>query len=398
MSWLTDQAPAADDLIVFNNSYLFRQGISTTKNDQYLACRVGDDGTLRTPASVVTLSNFNADFKLFRAKSSMPEAAELQALVDREIARLGQLVFILVGAVDDTVTTSETLNHRDFDELIVDPTLDRVVTVEGRRITVRETTDEERIWEELTTGDLLVEEIDHEALRNAVGTALDKLDERAYARLLLPTRHADVPGTAIDQILAVLRDQRNEYQEALSRCDGDPDKDRGAFNEVLRVAYNFSSDALGLVRLIVSICDLKAVVLWGTIGEHFALAEAFRALPWVRSNQKPSLKGYVDTIGEARNAAFHNLFPFRKTLEVDLPTDSLQNVNLRIFSEHSKKRHNELRFEDKELVDVLVEFTRARYRRVTPRFWRQNLEVMNATIELFDSTGRYLRLLNAQRQ
>ena len=72
-------------------------------------------------------------------------------------------------------------------------------------------------------------------------------------------------------------------------------RDPRAFNEVLRLPYNFAGDAKTFIELIVSICDLKPVVLWGTIGSHFALSEAFRALPWMRSRNKASLKKYVDT-------------------------------------------------------------------------------------------------------
>ena len=168
-------------------------------------------------------------------------------------------------------------------------------------------------------------------------------------------------------------------------------------NDILRIAYNFSSDATGFLRLIVSLCDLKPVVLWGTIAEHHALSEAFNELPWSRSKLKPSLGNYQRTIADARNSAFHNLFPFRKSLSVSLPEAALGTPELRIFSEHTRRSENQLTYRDKELVDVLLEFTRARERRVSLTFWRQNLAVMDAAISLFQRTNEFLKMLAALR-
>lgn len=169
-------------------------------------------------------------------------------------------------------------------------------------------------------------------------------------------------------------------------------------NEILRIAYNFASDATTYLNLIVSICDLKPIVLWGTIAEHIALSEAFKQLPWTRSRNKPSMKNYTLTISDARNSAFHNLFPFRKSLQLTLPQSALQNAELRIFSEHGKKKDNRLSFQDRELIDLLTEFTRARERRVASRFWQQNLAVMDATIALFSATNSFLKTLYASAQ
>lgn len=96
---------------------------------------------------------------------------------------------------------------------------------------------------------------------------------------------------------------------------------------------------------------------------------------------------------DARNSAFHNLFPFRKSLKVPLPDAALGTPELRIFAQHTKKSENQLTYRDKELVDVLLEFTRARERRVSLSFWQKNLEVMDAMIRLFQRTNEFLKLL-----
>jgi hypothetical protein len=127
----------------------------------------------------------------------------------------------------------------------------------------------------------------------------------------------------------------------------------------------------------VSICDLKPIVLWGTIAEHHALSVAFNQLPWARSKRKASLKNYQQAIADARNSAFHNLFPFRKALRVPLPETAIGAPQLQIFSEHAKKSSNELTYTDKGLVDILVEFTRVRERSLPVSFWERNGEVMS---------------------
>jgi hypothetical protein len=72
----------------------------------------------------------------------------------------------------------------------------------------------------------------------------------------------------------------------------------------------------------------------------------------------------------------------------------LKDVSLRLFAEHgSKQTINELRYQDKELVDVLLQFTRARERRAPASFWRKNLDVMDATIQLFGKVDAVLAQL-----
>ena len=151
-----------------------------------------------------------------------------------------------------------------------------------------------------------------------------------------------------------------------------------------------------LIRLIVSICDLKPIILWGTIAEHFALSEEFRQLPWTRSHDKPSLKNYEYIISNSRNRTFHNLFPFRKTLKVSLSNSAIQKPELLIFSEFGQKKNNKLSYHDKELVDILTKFTRAREQRVSDHFWQQNLKVMDAAIELFKKTSTFLKILHKE--
>jgi hypothetical protein len=390
-TWLAGEQPSTGDMAVVNNSFVFRD-VKTVKSDRFIA--FSELSQTRPEAHVVKAPRQNLDFKRFSgAGLSQLEVLDIESAVEEEIQRVGFLVFLLIGEVRDTVTLEEPVGHQDMDRIIWDPSAG-TPTVDNGVVTTGQVHDEEPVWRAVAASFSGQGVEVSDGLRDAVGTAMDKLQERAEAVVVIPSSPDVSDAGILDSILVVIREQRDQYSEALTRLDAATGQDISALNEVLRIAYNFASDATGILRLIVSICDLKPLVMWGTIAEHYALSEAFRALPWTRSKNKPTLKNYQGNIGDARNSAFHNLFPFRKTLRVELPTDAIGDPSLTIFSEHSKKSANELTYRDKELVDVLTEFTRARDRQVPSGFWQRNLDVMDRTIELFEATNRFVKELH----
>jgi hypothetical protein len=286
----------------------------------------------------------------------------------------------------------------EYATVVWDPTIPEVARLDGDRIVVNRTDDEELIWRVLHQDPVIAGADDLHLLRQNLGIALDKLQDQALAQVRIPQPGEEIGMGITDAILAVLREQRNEYARALQPGTTGDTAVAPTPNDVLRIAYNFASDATTFLRLIVSICDLKPIVLWGTIAEHFELAEAFNSLPWSRSTHKPSLKSYQQAIGDARNSAFHNLFPFRKSLRISLPEMALGAPELQIFSEHTKKSQNQLTYRDRELVDVLIEFTRARERSLSLSFWAKNLKVMDATVNLFQRTNDFVKALSRVRQ
>jgi len=384
-AWSSNEKPSAGDVVVINNSFVFRD-VATTKSERYLAVEVQSDGSFAEPF-VCEPPSFNSEFKKFSAKSANLRArSPLADAIQGETAELGELIFILIGELQDIEVLSEEISTDLFDTVEWHPTLPDVLSVDGRVIRVKQTHDEEQLWQRLLEivtppGDAV------ESLRDALGIALDKLQDQAVARVSVPVRGSAPASGMTDAIVDVLRNERSQYAAALDAA-GDV-----ISNDVLRIAYNFASDATTYLRLIVSVCDLKPLVMWPAIADHHRLSEAFKVLPWTRSRKKPSLKNYYDTIADARNVAFHNLFPFRKSLIVSLSDEALRSAELWMFAEHGKKKANELRFRDKELVDVLLEFTRARYRVVSDNFWQRNLEVMDATLALFERTNTVLKLL-----
>jgi len=67
---------------------------------------------------------------------------------------------------------------------------------------------------------------------------------------------------------------------------------------------------------------------------------------------------------------------------------------LRLFPEYAVRGSEEtLDYEDRALVELLTDFTRVSERSVSPQFWRRNIAVMEATIDLLSRTSLALKLL-----
>lgn len=65
---------------------------------------------------------------------------------------------------------------------------------------------------------------------------------------------------------------RQEYEVALWKCSGRREAATGHLREVMRIAYNLVGDATKV--LLVSVADVKTVLLWCTIYKHSAAAKA----------------------------------------------------------------------------------------------------------------------------
>jgi hypothetical protein len=395
LAWKESKPIAHKDIILINNSFVFRD-VKTIKAKEFLSI-IDNEETFEDDIAIARGIQFNVDFKHISSKSTnLQDIEPLSSQITPQLEKLGQLVFLLIGEILDTEIIEVHMNHSSFSTVAWDPTMQDIVRIETDRILVSRTDDEDLVWNILETQLQNEENSISEGLKEALGVALDKLQDHAVAHVRIPQPGEEIRSGMTDAILVVLREQRDEYSAAISEL-GDSNLSVSSLNDILRIAYNFASDATGYLRLIVSICDLKPVVLWGTIAEHYTLSEAFNSLPWSRSRQKASLKNYTQSIADARNSAFHNLFPFRKSLRVPLSEEALGTPELQLFSEHTKKKNNQLTYDDKALVDVLLEFTRARERRLPLSFWQKYLDVMNATITLFESTSRFLKTLATAR-
>jgi len=399
--WFKRESLEEGDIVVFNNSFVYRDKIKTSKNKQYLCVKVKNGMVDTNDIYVYNSSDQNSDFKSYSAKSGkLPPLESLTEALERELNKLGRLIFVLIGKLQD-VPSSVPVNHRLIKELKFNPFEQRTSVVKDSEndkivVIVNQLTDPEAAWDIIT--DELQNEIGENlsSLENAFGKAFEKLQEDAKLELVLPKPGEPmIDSSFISRLRESVSEQSKLYKDALqlySRGDSSTDS---YLRDVMRIAYNFADDAIKVLQLLISVADLKGILLWCTIKEHFEIAEAFRNLPWTKSSKKPSLEKYKVIISGARNRAFHNLLAFDRTIEADLSDVSVYARRLTILPPHGRRSNiASFDYEDREMVEILTSLTRAPEVAVPLDFWKRNVRVMEAFEKLLESTEEALWMLN----
>jgi hypothetical protein len=380
-NWFSNLKPTKEGHVVFNNSYLFRENIKTTKSENYLAVQFDPQkGSMDVEGLyVVDGISINTDFQYFvKGSSNVGKEILLDNAIRKFVRKFGKVGFVLIGTIVDDVVLRASVGESGIDELILDPTQKDDVRIDATKIVIKELFDDETLWLKLQ------EKVNplSESLAAPIAKALNNLRETAYVRLKIPADVSEVSRTMLDEIVEAFESAITEYKSSLDKCKGYSGTNPEEFNNVLRIAYNFAGDAMDLLRLIVQISDLKPVVLYSTIHTQLSLSNAFKELPWPRTEKKGSLKLYDKTVKGARNRAFHRLFPFSKAIDVDVSGLSFRAKKLRLFPEYGAHKSNTLDYEDRELVEIMTQFTRTTEHTVTPVFWQKNLAVMENTVAL----------------
>ena len=402
--WISGEASTGEGVVAINNSFVYRDLVKTTKNGQYLCVSVKDGKVVSDSPSAAKPQAFNNDFKFFKSASKvMPETQALETAVDAEIAALGQLVFVLVGEIEDVVCEVE-IDHAYAHILRFDPKQKdaaRLIAInhENKVMAVNELIDPEAAWNEIAA--TVEKEIgkETEGFQAAFSTAFDRLQQQAQSRLILPSSGAPQSQSSfLSRVRSSVKEQRRLYEDGLRKTSRAKTNQASHLNEVLRIAYNFADDAINVLALLISVCDLKGIVSWCTLPQHFALAETFRGLPWTKIKGKPSLKRYQEVVNGARNRAFHNLLGFDRSLFSDLTGIDVKARSLTLLPAHARRKgHVAFDYEDRELVEVLSQLTLAPETAVSMEFWRRNADVMAKFEDLLDATENALWLLNAAR-
>lgn len=385
---------ADEKIIILNNSFIFREAaLKTNKNDKYIAFMPGPDKVDESGCFVVTGPELKSDYQIKNINDNSITRSALQEAVNQQLADIGSLVYILIGKIDNNIEVKSDLNHTRFKKLILKPSLSVITKLDNDIILCQGIEDEENIWNavesELRESNFPDDEI--VSLKETIGDSFSELKSLAYSKIILPDIASHQSSCFLDTIVSAVKENLKKYENALYDLNKTGEKRKTALMEILRIAYNFTDEAVTLIRLIMSICDLKPIVLWGTFYDHYRLNESIKTLPWTKQKTKPKLSVYTSTVKNARNKAFHRLLPFSKSFEVELPDKTLKDAKLRIFSEY-KKGSNQLQYKDKELVDVLMEFTRTSDEAVSDEFWRKNAEVIRNTIRLLENTAEFLKL------
>lgn len=389
--WSGGKKIKSGDLIIINNSFIYRDQ-NTNKSDKYLALIIGPKGDVQDIMVAIGLTT-NNDFNHFSIShpERFPELIPIASSIEDQLANVGKVIFSLIGTVKDDIIISEKFECGIFKEIFWNPQQDDLLSIADKHISIKSPNDENTLWDAFTSKCKFNNiAFDPEKTKNQFGCVLDALQANAESHLIFPVKSSNNIDGITDSILKALEERREEYLKALGLCKGQSEINPQAYIEVLRIAYNFSNDVIPFLNLLISICDLKPIILWATIGEHFSLSEAFKNLPWSRSKNKFSMKNYIDIIGDARNSVFHNLFPFKKALRLLLPSDSLVHTELRFFSEYGSGK-NVLTYNDKKLIELLLAFTRARQRPIPTDFWEKNIQVMENLISLVKATNKIIK-------
>jgi hypothetical protein len=372
-----------DGYIAINNSFVFREGIAVTKKSEKYLCMEMENG-LEKPENPMILENrFNEDIKFFDKNSKNLHFKVLHEAIDEEIKNMGFATFILIGKMELTESLEEDNNSvkiifdRKEKEIKIEESGNKVILVTPN---VNKFALQNALREHLSSN--------HNNDNNNISKYLKDFDEaykkfreKMYYRIVLPTNGTEKhPDTFIGFIKRQLNEQIEQYKNFLKDY-------KKNLMEIKRIAYNFATDAIKLMRLIMVICDIHPIVLWLSICEMLNLKKAFKNLPEF-DNSKPKLDNYRELISKTRNKSFHNFFNIEYDVVVDLENFSLKTDQLILFREFKKSRKNlfdSFHFKDKEIIEALLELSRTSQEELPEVFWERNLNVLESFYNLLDA-------------
>ena len=390
-TWKGVESIRSNDLVVVNNSFLFREGRSTVKNVNYLGIRIDDSGEfIVSPIVVTTKNRINSQFKRISQKMIAGyEVTDLRTGISDQLLGLGSILFSLVGRIGDPEAAEVALAGVSWAQVLrYSPNQTSAVELLDGVIVLGDISSLDVTW---TAVQAMASDhgLDTGALSDVFETMFHALEEAVACPVDL-TDIAEEAPSILGEVFFRIQQQVNAFSEALVSHRDKPD-DIEAYNELLRLAYNFADGARGFLNLMVGICDLKPLIFWLTVFEQVELAHRFAKLPFsLVGKGKPSLEKYRSVVADARNQAFHDLFAFDHPFKINLGNDALRSPQLRLFREHGRRNDPVLTFEDRDLVELFQSLTRTSERPVPLGFWDANQEVMNVVVEAIGALRRAL--------
>lgn len=388
--WVKREQPQVGDLMVFNNSFLYRENLTgTTKSKKYLCVTLHPSAE---PAILHIDGRINSTFKRIPSRQvDKYRKDELRPSITQEMADLGTIVFSLVGRIgDDQPASIDLPTATGFGALQYEPGQTETAELRDASVLINRLDDIDVVWQAIARKCADVE-MPSDGLAESFEKAFSDLREAAGRPIDIDDIAADAPSI-LSEVATGIHDQVAAYETALSSHLANPD-DLEALNEVMRIAYNFADGAKELIALVIGITDLKPLLSWLTIDAQVELAERFGDLPFALVGKtKPSLEKYRSLVAGARNRAFHDLFAFGRPFRVPLRSDAFQAAALHLFREY-RRGGPALEFKDRQLVELLQGFTRAAERPVPLGFWEQDLAVMKAVEQVASALYRALVLV-----
>lgn len=386
-NWLANQtiSPTVNQFVAINNSFIFRKNIKTVKSGKYIAFDISNTKKF-DPKKIYIIEGigFISHFKLFTPTPNHAKTSLLDA-IKSELKEIGEVIYTIVGDIQDINDISEPLTNTHFKKITLSPTLAKDFQIIGDEITIKDYTNREQIWTNIKSHCEANSLNIADNLPTLIDRAISNFQNNAFSTLTLPKKFDPKTKYLLDKISMVIEDHLRIYKDNIHNID----TNQKAMIEILRISYNFVSDVNKLLAFVINLCDLKPIILWLTLSKYFNLDNKFKDLPFGFSKKKASLSDYESIIKNARNKSFHQLFPFNKSLRFELK--SLEKVSVTIFSNHGKKDGNKMTYKDQKLYDLLRSFTRVNEQVVSKNFWIKNEYVMQAVNELINATSNGIK-------
>lgn len=404
VEWMSKQKANDGDYIFFNNCFIYRERfVKTKKNKSFLGAKISNNSLDLSTTVVATPNDFDGDFKVFSSKDkTITGITTLIDAIQNENLRIGQLIFFLIGELIDNPITIPIASS-DIPELRYDnrATSQDIIVENGKSVfIVNQLRDPEGAWNSaiMNLNNTLGNKVS--AFEKTFFTAFEKLRKEVRVQLLLPKPCSQRKNnTFISQLLQSIVSQRKDYEASLTKYLKEQEGQSIHLRELLRISYNFADDAIKILQLLVSICDLKPILFWQTLCARYDVVDCFRNLPLSTNDNKGDPNKYREKVNGARNKAFHNLLLFDRTIEADLNGITMNARKLTLFPEYGQRKTTvALDYEDRELIEILKEFSRAEETLVAQDFWEKNLSLIVSFEKLLEDTENALWDLNNARK
>ena len=113
-----------EKLIVLNNSSLLREKVTTTKSPKYLCFSAKEGPITSSDCFVVTGTQQNSDFKVIdKTDNKIKSTVSLDSALEVELQQLGDLVYVLIGKIEDTVVVEAAIEDEDYSRVVLNPSI-----------------------------------------------------------------------------------------------------------------------------------------------------------------------------------------------------------------------------------------------------------------------------------
>ena len=238
--WLDGEtfSSTASQFVAINNSFIFREKINTVKSQKFIAFDISQTKVFDIKKIyIIEGINFNSQFKLFAFTPAHAKTL-LENAIKIELEQIGEIIYTLVGEVQDVNNVSTPIQHSHFKKITLNPTLVNNFEVNGDEILIQDYADREFIWTSIenycNTNNITVPE----NFPTLIDKAISIFQDKAFSTLVLQNSFNSTTNYFLDKISVVIDNHLNTYRTNLVNIT----TDQKAMNELLRISYNFVSD------------------------------------------------------------------------------------------------------------------------------------------------------------